>query len=49
MERLGARIRSMTEEFDTDTSTGRLTLTMLSGFASHEREAIRERFMVGTN
>jgi DNA invertase Pin-like site-specific DNA recombinase len=33
----------MTEEFDTATSTGRLMLTMLSGFAAHERELIRER------
>ena len=28
----------MTEEFDTATSTGRLMLTLLSGFAAHERE-----------
>src|SRR5712692_6593358 len=43
LEKLGVRIRSMTEEFDTGTATGRLMLTMLSGFASHEREVIRER------
>jgi hypothetical protein len=30
----------MTEEFDTGTATGRLMLTMLSGFASHEREVM---------
>ncbi len=39
----------MTEEFDTATSTGRLMLTMLSGFAAHEREVIRERSVAGTN
>ena len=49
LEKLGVRIRSMTEEFDTGTSTGRLMLTMLSGFASHERDVIRERSVAGTN
>lgn len=49
LERLGVRIRSMTEEFDTGTSTGRLMLTLLSGFASHERDVIRERSTAGTN
>ena len=39
----------MTEEFDTATATGRLMLTMLSGFAAHERELIRERSVAGTN
>jgi hypothetical protein len=39
----------MTEEFDTATSTGRLMLTFLSGFAAHERELIRERSMAGSN
>src|SRR5712671_5995967 len=48
-EKLGVRVRSMTEEFDTATSTGRLMLTMLSGFASHERDVIRERSVAGTN
>jgi site-specific DNA recombinase len=38
----------MTEEFDTATATGRLMLTMLSGFAAHERDQIRERSMAGT-
>src|SRR5690242_2375760 len=47
LEKLGVRVRSMTEEFDTGTSTGRLMLTMLSGFASHEREVIRERSVAG--
>ena len=49
LEKLGVRIRSMTEEFDTVTATGRLMLTMLSGFAAHEREVIRERSVAGTN
>ena len=40
LEKHGVRVRSMTEEFDTATSTGRLMLTMLSGFAAHERELI---------
>src|ERR1043165_1292379 len=47
LEKCGARIRSMTEEFDTGTSTGRLMLTLLSGFATHEREVIRERSSAG--
>lgn len=49
LEKLGVRIRSMTEEFDTGTATGRLMLTMLSGFAAHEREVIKERSVAGTN
>ena len=49
LEKHGVRVRSMTEEFDTATSTGRLMLTLLSGFAAHERELIRERSMAGTN
>ncbi len=48
LEKLGVRVRSATEEFDTGTSTGRLMLTMLSGFASHERDCIRERSVAGT-
>src|SRR5882724_11624464 len=47
-EKLGVRVKSMSEEFDTATPTGRLMLTMLSGFASHEREVIRERSVAGT-
>jgi len=48
LEKCGVRVRSMTEEFDTATSTGRLMLTLLSGFATHEREVIRERSVAGT-
>ena len=49
LEKNGVRVRSMTEEFDTATATGRLMLTMLSGFAAHERDMIRERSMAGTD
>jgi DNA invertase Pin-like site-specific DNA recombinase/DNA-binding HxlR family transcriptional regulator len=49
LEKLGVRVRSMTEEFDTASATGRLMLTMLSGFAAHERDQIRERSMAGTD
>jgi len=48
LEKLGVRVRSMTEEFDTGTASGRLMLTMLSGFAAHEREVFRERSLAGT-
>ncbi len=48
-DRYGVRVRSGTEEFDAGTSTGRLMLTLLSGFAAHERESIRERSVAGTN
>lgn len=49
LEKLGVRVRSMTEEFDTSNPSGRLMLTMLSGFAAHERDVIRERSVAGTN
>ena len=48
LEKLGVRVRSMTEDFDTGTSTGRLMLTLLAGFAAHERDAIKERSIAGT-
>jgi site-specific DNA recombinase len=48
-EKCGVRVKSMTEEFDTATATGRLMLTLLSGFAAHERDVIRERSVAGTN
>lgn len=49
LEKCGVRVRSMTEEFDSQTPIGRLMITMLSGFAAHEREVIRERSMAGTD
>jgi site-specific DNA recombinase len=48
LETCGVRVRSMTEEFDSQTPIGRLMITMLSGFAAHEREVIRERSVAGT-
>jgi site-specific DNA recombinase len=48
LEKLGVRVKSMSEEFDTATPSGRLMLTMLSGFATHEREVIKERSVAGT-
>jgi site-specific DNA recombinase len=48
LEKIGVGVRSMTEEFDTSTASGRLMLTLLSGFAAHEREMIRERSIAGT-
>ncbi|HWD00430.1 MAG TPA: recombinase family protein [Candidatus Sulfopaludibacter sp.] len=48
-EKCGVRVKSMTEEFDTSSATGRLMLTLLSGFAAHERDVIRERSVAGTN
>jgi site-specific DNA recombinase len=47
LEKLGVGIRSMTEEFDTGTPSGRLMLTFLSGYAAHERDVIRERSVAG--
>jgi len=49
LEKCGVRVRSMTEEFDTATATGRLMLTMLSGFATHEHSVIRERSLAGAS
>lgn len=47
--KLGIGVRSATEAFESSTSAGRLMLTMLAGFAAHEREVIRERSLAGTN
>jgi site-specific DNA recombinase len=49
LEKFGVRVRSMTEEFDSLTPTGRLMMTLLSGFAAHEREVFRERSTAGVN
>jgi len=48
LELCGVRVRSLTEDFDTVTASGRLMLTLLSGFAAHEREVIRERSLAGS-
>ena len=42
-EKHGASIVSVTQQFDTSTSMGRLTLNMLLSFAQFEREMIAER------
>jgi hypothetical protein len=47
-ETCGVAVRSMTEEFDSQSASGRLMMTLLSGFVTHEREVIRERSMAGT-
>ena len=47
--KLDIGVRSATEAFESSTSAGRLMLTMLAGFAAHERECIRERSVAGTN
>jgi site-specific DNA recombinase len=48
LEARGVSVRSMTEEFDSHSPSGRLMMTLLSGFATLEREVIRERCMAGT-
>jgi site-specific DNA recombinase len=48
LELCGVRVKSLTEDFDTATASGRLMLTLLSGFAAHEREVIRERSLAGS-
>ncbi len=45
---LGVRIHSLTETFDASPS-GMLMTTILSGFAAHERQCIRDRSIAGTN
>ena len=49
LKRCGVRVQSITESLDNETSSGRLMITLLSGFATHEREVIRERSLAGTN
>jgi site-specific DNA recombinase len=49
LEKIGVRVRSMTESFDTTSANGKLMMTMLAGFAAHEHSVIRERSLDGTN
>jgi site-specific DNA recombinase len=49
LEKMGVRVRSMTESFDTSNATGKLMMTMLAGFAAHEHSVIKERSLDGTN
>jgi site-specific DNA recombinase len=44
---LGVGVKSATEEFNTETATGRLIMTILASFAAHERETIMERTQLG--
>jgi site-specific DNA recombinase len=48
LEAHGLRVKSMTEPFDTSTSSGRFMLTMLAGFAGYERDSLVERSAAGT-
>lgn len=46
-EALGLQFRSVTEQFDTTTATGRLMIRMVGEFAQWERETIAERTAFG--
>src|SRR5579871_4045260 len=48
LEQCGVRVKSLTEDFDTATANRRSMLTLLSGFAAHEREVSRERSLAGS-
>lgn len=47
LERLDVATRSMSEPFETSTSVGKFVLTLLGSIAQLERDAIRERCMLG--
>ena len=49
LEECGVGLRSVTQELDHTTSSGKLMTGMLSCFAGFERDQIRERSMAGTN
>lgn len=46
-EKLGLQFRSVTEQFDTTSATGRLMIRMVGEFAQWERETIAERTQFG--
>lgn len=46
-EKRGLQFRSVTEQFDTTSATGRLMIRMVGEFAQWERETIAERTMFG--
>lgn len=43
----GVEFRSLTEGFDTSTSSGKLIFTIVAAFAEFERQVIRERTIAG--
>ncbi|SHF20225.1 site-specific DNA recombinase [Seinonella peptonophila] len=49
LEKIGAKIKSMTEPFDTSDSSGRFLLTVLAGVADLERSNILDRMWHGAN
>lgn len=49
LEQLGVQIKSMTEPLDTATPSGRLIITMMAGFAEHDRMTILERLSLGAD
>jgi site-specific DNA recombinase len=49
LEGYGVSVKSITEAFDASTSSGRLMMNMLAGFAGFERDNIVERSIEGTN
>ena len=49
LEQHGVKVKSMTEEFDSSSPSGRFLLTMLAAVADLERETIIERMWHGAN
>ena len=49
LEKLGVAFTSITESFDTSSSSGRLMMNMLASFADFEHDTIIERSITGTN
>ena len=47
LHRVGAEFRSLAEDFDTSTSTGKLQLSMVLAFSEWWRNSIRERSVAG--
>lgn len=49
LEKLGVKVRSMTEPFDASSLSGKLMMELLSSFAAHEHGVIRARSVAGTD
>ena len=47
LHRAGVEFRSLAEDFDTSTSTGKLQLSMVLAFSEWWRNSIRERSVAG--